>query len=122
MRLHHVQILCPPGTEDAARAFYRGVLGLCEIAKPRPIAADGVWFEFDDGRQLHIGAMREGDRPGRSRAHFAIQVADIDSSVATLRAAGIEIRIPPDIPGWRRVQLTDPFGNNIELIEVTAGE
>ena len=30
--IHHVQLACPPGREDALRAFYGDVLGLEEIA------------------------------------------------------------------------------------------
>jgi len=39
--IHHVQLACPPGTEDALRAFSTGVLGLAEIAKPAVLAARG---------------------------------------------------------------------------------
>lgn len=43
--LHHVQICCPAGSEDELRAFYGGVVGLAETAKPPVLAArGGVWF------------------------------------------------------------------------------
>lgn len=43
--LHHVQICCPAGSEDELRAFYSGVVGLAETAKPPVLAArGGVWF------------------------------------------------------------------------------
>jgi catechol 2,3-dioxygenase-like lactoylglutathione lyase family enzyme len=43
--IHHVQLACPPGTEEALRAFYGGVLGLDEVAKPPALAArGGCWF------------------------------------------------------------------------------
>ena len=31
MRLHHVQVACPPGGEDEARRFYRDGLGMTEV-------------------------------------------------------------------------------------------
>jgi catechol 2,3-dioxygenase-like lactoylglutathione lyase family enzyme len=34
--IHHVQLACPPGSEDPSRAFFRDLLGLAELAKPRP--------------------------------------------------------------------------------------
>ncbi|MEQ7125596.1 VOC family protein [Actinopolymorpha sp. B11F2] len=45
MKLHHVQVSCPPGGEEAARAFYAGALGLVEVDKPPALAArGGAWF------------------------------------------------------------------------------
>ncbi|MGI9013583.1 MAG: VOC family protein [Phycisphaerales bacterium] len=116
--LHHVQVLGPPGCEHQAIAFYAELLGLRPMTKPASLADDGVWFELDDGRQLHIGIMRESDQPGPSRAHFALRVADLNTLLATLHAAGIEHTQPPPVAGWQRVQLRDPFGNNIELVEI----
>ena len=44
MILDHVQIAAPPGSEDEARAFYGGLLGLDELPKPEPMrASGGVW-------------------------------------------------------------------------------
>ena len=49
--IHHVQLACPPGSEDVLRAFYHGVLGLDEIPKPPVLAArGGGWF-----RGAHFG-------------------------------------------------------------------
>src|SRR5579859_6405162 len=36
--IHHVQLACPAGTEDALRRFYGGVLGFSEVAKPPVLA------------------------------------------------------------------------------------
>ena len=53
--VHHVQITIPKGSEDAARAFYCGLLGLSEIAKPDSLAGrGGFWLEVGD-RQVHVG-------------------------------------------------------------------
>ena len=30
--IHHVQLACPPGSEDTLRGFYTGVRGLRELA------------------------------------------------------------------------------------------
>ncbi len=37
MRLSHVNISMPAGSEDLARAFYTGLLGLPEIPKPESL-------------------------------------------------------------------------------------
>lgn len=43
--LDHVQLAAPPGSEPELRAFYAGVLGMAEIAKPPvPAARGGCWF------------------------------------------------------------------------------
>lgn len=47
--LHHVQVSCPAGGEDAARRFYRDALGIEEVAKPPVLAArGGCWFRWDE--------------------------------------------------------------------------
>lgn len=57
--LHHVQIAMPAGAEDRMRAFYGGVLGLPERAKPPALAVrDGVWFAVGE-RELHCGVEPE---------------------------------------------------------------
>ena len=41
--IDHVQLAMPEGGENAARAFYAGVLGLAEIPKPAELAGrDGT--------------------------------------------------------------------------------
>jgi 4-hydroxyphenylpyruvate dioxygenase-like putative hemolysin len=40
--IDHVQLAIPAGGEDAARAFYAGVLGLVEQPKPPELAKRGV--------------------------------------------------------------------------------
>ena len=45
--LDHVQIAAPPGCEDAARAFYGGLLGLLEIDKPPLLAVRGAPNELE---------------------------------------------------------------------------
>jgi hypothetical protein len=58
-RLEHVQLAMPAGGEAQARAFYSGVLGIPEIAKP-PILANrgGCWFERST-LKIHLGVDAE---------------------------------------------------------------
>ena len=112
--LDHVQVAMPAGGEDAARAFYAGLLGLSEVAKPPVQAArGGCWFERSD-IHLHLGV--EADFCPALKAHPAFRVAGFDALCAQLAAAGHTPR--PDSEGdARRVFVSDPFGNRIELIE-----
>jgi catechol 2,3-dioxygenase-like lactoylglutathione lyase family enzyme len=107
MRLDHVQVAAPAGCEEAARAFYGGVLGMREVEKPPALAArGGVWFE-----QLHVG-VEEGFAPAR-KAHPAFRVDDLDALAARIG----DVQWDEAIPGVRRFYAHDPFGNRLEFLE-----
>ncbi|HZR66185.1 MAG TPA: VOC family protein [Terriglobales bacterium] len=113
--IDHVQLAMPPGREDDARAFYSGVLGMIEIAKPPELAKrGGCWFE-SGAVQIHLGVEKEF-RPAK-KAHPALKCAGYEDLVARLRREGIEVVEPDDIPGVRRCHVHDSFGNRIELID-----
>jgi catechol 2,3-dioxygenase-like lactoylglutathione lyase family enzyme len=113
--IHHVQIACPAGSEDALRAFYAGVLGLAEVEKPPVLARrGGCWFR-GYGIELHLGV--EADfRPAR-KAHPGLLVQGIDDWAARLAAAGYPVTFDGDFPGMRRFYSEDPHGNRLEFLE-----
>ena len=41
MMLHHVQVACPRGGEDAARRFWADGVGMAEVDKPSSLAGRG---------------------------------------------------------------------------------
>ena len=53
MRLHHVQVACPSGGEDAARRFYAAGLGMTEVQKPAELAS----------REPYAGHVRDARVP-----------------------------------------------------------
>ncbi len=113
-RLHHVQLSAPPGSEERARAFYGGILGLEEVAKPAHLRArGGIWLALADG-QLHIG-IEEGFRPSR-RSHPAFEVEEVDAVRARLEAHGVTTVDDEPLPGWKRFYASDPFGNRLEFL------
>ena len=114
----HVQLAMPAGEEDAATAFYEGLLGIPRVPKPPNLEVrGGCWFEAD-GCRLHLGV--EADfRPAR-KAHPALLVADLPGLVARLAAGGVVARTDEPLAGYDRVYVDDPFGNRIELMEPTA--
>jgi catechol 2,3-dioxygenase-like lactoylglutathione lyase family enzyme len=113
--LHHVQLAMPAGAEDAARAFYRDVLGLPEVGKPPELAArGGVWFRAD-GLELHLG-VEEPFRPAR-KAHPGILTDALDELADRLSGAGREVRPDVLLPGFRRFYVDDCFGNRLEFLE-----
>jgi catechol 2,3-dioxygenase-like lactoylglutathione lyase family enzyme len=112
--IDHVQLAMPPGQEQAARSFYVEVLGMREIPKPAELAAGGgCWFE-SGGVQIHLG-VEQDFRPAK-KAHPALRSANYGALLTTLRASGIAVHEPGDIPGVRRCHIHDCFGNRIELI------
>jgi catechol 2,3-dioxygenase-like lactoylglutathione lyase family enzyme len=112
--IDHVQLAMPAGEEESARWFYRDLLGMVEIPKPRELATrGGCWF-VSGGVQLHLGV--EEDFRAAKKAHPALRCFDYDGLTSRLRAAGVETKEDESIPGVRRCHLFDPFGNRIELI------
>jgi catechol 2,3-dioxygenase-like lactoylglutathione lyase family enzyme len=113
--IHHVQLACPVGSEEASRAFYAGVLGLTEVEKPPALAGrGGCWFR-GHGVELHLGI--EADfRPAR-KAHPALLVTGIDEWAARLAAVGYPASFDDQFPGMRRFYTADPHGNRLEFLE-----
>ena len=116
MRLHHVQVSCPVGGEDAARRFYGAGLGLREVPKPPELAArGGCWFR-DDGVEIHVG-VEEGFTPAR-KAHPALVVDDLDTTAVRLERLGFVLDRAEEhtFPGYRRSHTADGNGNRVELL------
>jgi catechol 2,3-dioxygenase-like lactoylglutathione lyase family enzyme len=117
-QIDHVQLAMPVGGEVQARAFYAGLLRIPEVPKPPHLAKrGGCWFELD-GLKIHLGV--EADfRPSR-KAHPALLVEDLPALADILRQAGCTLADGEPLEGYRRMDVTDPFGNRIELMEASA--
>ena len=112
--IHHVQLAAPPGSEGVLRAFYVGVLGLTEVAKPPELVArGGAWFQAD-AVELHFG-VEDPFAPAR-KAHPALLVDDLDAIAQRLEAAGHPVE-RGTLPGYRRFHTADPHGNRLELLQ-----
>jgi catechol 2,3-dioxygenase-like lactoylglutathione lyase family enzyme len=124
MRLHHVQVACPPGGEDAARRFYAGALGLTEVDKPADLVArGGCWFRAYDGSgavtaELHVG-VEDPFAPAR-KAHPAFVVDDLDAVATRLREGGFEVDEGQrtTFPGHLRLHTFDAHGNRVEVLQL----
>ena len=105
----------PAGGEEAANAFYQGLLGIPEVTKPPHLAArGGCWFEEGD-LKVHLGVEAEF-RPAR-KAHPGLYIEGLEALIARLADAGVTVRDDEPLPGYLRVYVDDPFGNRIELIQ-----
>jgi catechol 2,3-dioxygenase-like lactoylglutathione lyase family enzyme len=115
MRLSHINVTMPKGSEDIARSFYAGQLGLREIPKPEPLRVrGGVWFEAD-GLDIHVSVEEQRNGADGYR-HFGLECADVEGLRAKLKAAGVETDAGRPAP-WKRFFVHDPFGNRIEIHE-----
>jgi catechol 2,3-dioxygenase-like lactoylglutathione lyase family enzyme len=128
MRIHHVQVACPPGGEDAARRFYADGLGMTEVEKPAELAKrGGAWFRTyaADGAvtaEIHVG-VEEPFRPA-GKAHPALVLDDVDELARLaerLRAAGhpVDETERETLAGHRRFHTADPHGNRVEVLAPT---
>jgi catechol 2,3-dioxygenase-like lactoylglutathione lyase family enzyme len=115
-RIHHAQITIPVGAEEAGRQFYCGVLGLREIEKPESLQGrGGFWLQVGE-QQLHVGT-EDGVERNATKAHLAYEVADLEAWRKRLGQYRVAIQEPVPIPGCRRFEIRDPFGNRIEFIQ-----
>ncbi len=100
-RLDHVQLAMPVGREDDARAFYTGMLGITEVAKPPHLAArGGCWFE-DGPLKVHLGVEAEFI-PAR-KAHPAFIVDDLHGLAGRLKQGGYRIVEDQPLDGYDRL-------------------
>ena len=112
--LHHVNVTVPGDAEEAAKHFYRHVLGLEEVYKPDASRSRGAWYQLG-AVQLHLSI--EEAQPA-SRRHVCYQVRNVAAAEQHFRDAGIEILDDErPISGVQRFFLRDPGGNRIEITQ-----
>lgn len=113
LAVHHVSINV--SDVPAALRFYVEVLGLEERGDRPAFPFDGAWLDAG-GQQIHLIA---GNVPDKLGQHFALQVADLDATVAELRGRGVDVSDPMPVGSSRQAFLHDPAGNSIELHQVS---
>jgi catechol 2,3-dioxygenase-like lactoylglutathione lyase family enzyme len=99
---------------ECSRRFYRDVLGLKEIHKPRTFDFVVLWFAF--GNQ-HVHLLLRDRADEMSPRHFALRVTDVAAARAYFRERSIPIEETTPIPGADRFFIADPDGNRIEIIQ-----
>jgi len=114
--LQHAQITIPAGREDEARRFYCDLLGLREIEKPANLKGrGGFWLELP-GVQLHVGTEDGVDRRA-TKAHLGLEVDNLDALRQSVQRFGLTAEDGLPVPGFRRFEFRDPFGNRMEFLQ-----
>jgi glyoxylase I family protein len=111
-QIDHVSVLITD--LERSRRFYRDILGLKEIAKPRTFDFSVLWFDLGN-QQLHL--LRKGRPDAISPRHFALRVADARQARAHFDNHGVAFQETTPIPGADRFFVADPDGNRIEVIQ-----
>lgn len=99
---------------ERSRKFYRDVLGLKEIHKPRTFDFVVIWFDLGN-QHLHLLLKEKPDTI--SARHFALRVKDVAAARSYFREKGVEMQETTPIPGADRFFIQDPDGNRIEIIQ-----
>jgi glyoxylase I family protein len=99
---------------ERSRRFYRDIVGLKEINKPRTFDFVAVWFDLGD-QHLHLLLK---DKPDSiSPRHFALRVAEARQAREHFHKHGIATQEATPLPGADRFFIADPDGNRIEIIQ-----
>jgi catechol 2,3-dioxygenase-like lactoylglutathione lyase family enzyme len=115
---------------DAAIAFYCGQLGFREVMHPAPA------FAMLEAGALRLNLSSPGGGGGGGQAmpdgtlpapggwnRFALEVEDLDRTVAELKTAGARFRNQiVEGRGGRQILVEDPSGNPVELFQPTRPE
>jgi catechol 2,3-dioxygenase-like lactoylglutathione lyase family enzyme len=103
---------------DAARRFYRDVLGFEETLYGE--GADGrYWYLVGDTARLGLWTEQVGLAGGRGGEHvhyaFHVEDAQIDALKERIEDAGAEVEGPVQLGPGRAIYITDPDGNVVEF-------
>ena len=82
--IDHVSILITD--VERSRRFYRDIVGLREIAKPRTFDFVALWFALGN-QQLHL--LQKPQPDALSPRHFALRVVDAPKAREHFRGHGI---------------------------------
>jgi predicted enzyme related to lactoylglutathione lyase len=114
---------------DAARRFYRDVLGFEETLYGE--GAEGrYWYLIGETARLGLWTEQVGLAGGRGGAHvhydFNVPDDSIDDLKSRIEGAGAEVEGPIQLGPGRAIYVTDPDGNVVEfwsqdMVEYTTG-
>lgn len=111
-QIDHVSVIITD--VERSRRFYRDVLGLKEIPKPRTFDFVVLWFDLGN---MHVHLLLKDNPDTISPRHFALRVKDAAGARAYFQKRGVPTAETTPIPGADRFFIADPDGNRIEIIQ-----
>jgi catechol 2,3-dioxygenase-like lactoylglutathione lyase family enzyme len=111
-QIDHVSVIITD--VDRSRHFYRDLLGLKEIPKPRTFDFVALWFDLGN---MHVHLLLKDKPDTISPRHFALRVGDAQAARDYFRRHGVALNETTPIPGADRFFIHDPDGNRIEIIQ-----
>jgi predicted enzyme related to lactoylglutathione lyase len=104
-----------PVTDVArARAFYEGTLGL-KTAFESEFRPGQWWIEYDIAG-VALAISNAWPPSGQSGPNLALEVSDLDASLAAVKAKGVPVSLDPmESPVCRFFGIKDPDGNDLTL-------
>lgn len=120
IRLQHTSVPMPADGHEAARHFYGEVLGMSESTPPTGLMTGRlVWFRAgDDGQEIHLFVDETMDRKSTNQ-HLCLQVDNLVALRDHLARHNVAIEETVAITNRPRLFVRDPFGNQIELTQIT---
>lgn len=117
MRIHHVNLVVPPGMAEPTAEFWRSVFGLVDLPRQGRSGRPGAWLASPGSGagafELHIS---ERDVQGHSDQHVAIAVDDVAAVRSACLAAGADWEDADALFGTGRGFTRDPGGNRVEVV------
>lgn len=117
----HIAIVCTD--LDAAKSFYRELLGFDELPRP-DFGVPGMWLRVGN-LQLHFLESETMPIPGPGFPHFALHIENDrwDETIALLKSNAVPFLSEPSERSdfgapVRAAFVLDPSGNVIELTDV----
>jgi catechol 2,3-dioxygenase-like lactoylglutathione lyase family enzyme len=112
VRIHHVNLVTPPGTVEEVARFWVEVFGLRPIERQGRSGRPGAWLAGDEV-EIHLSEREGAIHPDQ---HVAVVVGDVPA----VRAAALEWGAPWEeatpVDGDHRGFTRDPAGNRIEVM------
>ncbi len=114
MRIDHIQLAIPAGSEDRCRPFWLAA-GFAEIPKPAALQArGGLWLRLGSV-ELHLGV--DPAFVPATKANPGLATPGIDALAQALYALDADVLWDSALTDRRRFFTADPVGNRIEFLE-----
>jgi catechol 2,3-dioxygenase-like lactoylglutathione lyase family enzyme len=126
MAVTHINVVSVPvSDQDRALEFYRDALGFAVVSDnpfPDPHTGNALrWVQLAlAGAQTHISLVTWfSTMPAGSQQGMVLEVDDLEATIASMKAKGVEITEIETAPWGSWVNVKDPDGNGLVIQKST---